>query len=133
MAVNLLDAGPSQTPGTPYITIFPPRGKNTTIIQHVKPFFFEKGRHTYNVPDLAEYDFILVAFSGGKDSTAAFLYLLDRGVAPERIELWHHSVDGHGGNGASSSLMDWPSTPAYCRAFARAFHAPLYFVAPWRV
>jgi hypothetical protein len=126
-AVNLLDAGPSQTPGTPYITIFPPRGKNTTIIQHVKPFFFEKGRHTYNVPDLAEYDFFLVAFSGGKDSTAAFLYLLDRGVAPERIELWHHSVDGHGGNGASSSLMDWPSTPAYCRAFARAFHAPLYF------
>jgi hypothetical protein len=42
MAVNLLDAGPSQTPGTPYITIFPPRGKNTTIIQRVKPFFFEK-------------------------------------------------------------------------------------------
>ena len=83
------------------------------------------------MPDLAEYDFILVAFSGGKDSTAAFLYLLDRGVAPERIELWHHSVDGHGGNGASSSLMDWPSTPAYCRAFARAFHAPLYF--SWRL
>lgn len=80
MAVNLLDAGPSQTPGTPYITIFPPRGKNTTIIQRVKPFFFEKGRHTYNVPDLAEYDFFLVAFSGGKDSTADFLYLLDRGL-----------------------------------------------------
>jgi len=74
---------------------------------------------------------MLVAFSGGKDSTAAFLYLLDRGVAPERIELWHHSVDGHGGNGASSSLMDWPSTPAYCRAFAQAFHAPLYF--SWRL
>jgi hypothetical protein len=43
MAVNLLDAGPSQTPGTPYITIFQPRGKNTTIIQQVKPLFFEKG------------------------------------------------------------------------------------------
>jgi hypothetical protein len=78
-AVNLLDAGPSQTPGAPYITIFPPRGKISAIIQQVKPFFFEKD-HIYNVPDLAEYDFILVAFSGGKNSTAAFLYLLDRGL-----------------------------------------------------
>lgn len=77
--------------------------------------------------NLTEYDFILVAFSGGKDSTAAFLYLLDKGVAPERIELWHHAVDGHGSHGGSSTLMDWPSTPAYCKAFAKAFHVPLFF------
>lgn len=80
--------------------------------------------------NLTEYDFILVAFSGGKDSTAAFLYLLDKGVAPERIELWHHAVDGHGSHGGSSTLMDWPSTPAYCKAFAKAFHVPLFF--SWR-
>jgi len=83
------------------------------------------------VVQLAEYDFIIVAFSGGKDSTAAFLYLLDKGVAPERIELWHHAVDGHGSEGGSSTLMDWPSTPAYCKAFAKAFHVPLFF--SWRL
>jgi hypothetical protein len=63
----------------PIYNDIPPRGKISAIIQQVKPFFFEKD-HIYNVPDLAEYDFILVAFSGGKNSTAAFLYLLDRGL-----------------------------------------------------
>jgi hypothetical protein len=27
--------------------------------------------------------------------------------------------------------MDWPSTPAYCKAFAKAFHVPLFF--SWRL
>ena len=34
-------------------------------------------------------DRVLVAFSGGKDSLAALLHLLDLGVAPDRIELHH--------------------------------------------
>ena len=74
-----------------------------------------------------DYDHVVVAFSGGKDSTAAFLHLLDRNVPKDRIELWHHDIDGRDG----SHLMDWPSTPAYCGAFARAFDAPLYF--SWRI
>jgi len=80
--------------------------------------------------NLLEYDFILMAFSGGKDSTASFLHLLDLGADRAKIELHHHNVDGRAINGASSALMDWPSTPAYCKAFGRAFGVPIYF--SWR-
>lgn len=78
-------------------------------------------------PDLDSYDHIIVAFSGGKDSAAALLHLLDLGVSREHIELWHHDVDGREGD----RLMDWPVTPAYCRAFAEAFEIPIYF--SWKV
>jgi tRNA(Ile)-lysidine synthase TilS/MesJ len=60
--------------------------------------------------DLASYDVIIVAFSGGKDSAACVLHLLDLGVPKHKIELWHHLVDGREG----STLMDWPCTEAYC-------------------
>ncbi|RFM34410.1 phosphoadenosine phosphosulfate reductase domain-containing protein [Chitinophaga silvisoli] len=68
------------------------------------------------------YDKYIVAFSGGKDSTACFLYLLDQGIPVSKIELWHHDIDGR-----EKTLMDWEVTPAYCRAFAEAFHVPIYF------
>ncbi len=47
-------------------------------------------------PDLASYDRIVVAMSGGKDSVASLLTLLDAGVSPSRIECYHHDVDGAG-------------------------------------
>ncbi len=72
-------------------------------------------------PDLNSYDFILVAFSGGKDSAAVLLDLLEAGVNPRRIELHHHLVDGDG-----PSFMDWPCTAAYCQAVANAFGIPLF-------
>ena len=78
-------------------------------------------------PDLSTYDRIIVFFSGGKDSQACVLHLIDLGVAPECIELHHHSVDGHEG----STLMDWPVTRSYCEAFARAFGLPIIF--SWKV
>ncbi|MFV9505445.1 MAG: phosphoadenosine phosphosulfate reductase family protein [Oscillochloridaceae bacterium umkhey_bin13] len=65
-------------------------------------------------------------FSGGKDSIAVYLWLREGGVPNERIELWHHEIDGHEG----SRLMDWPCTRAYRRAFARAFDVPIFF--SWR-
>jgi 3'-phosphoadenosine 5'-phosphosulfate sulfotransferase (PAPS reductase)/FAD synthetase len=77
--------------------------------------------------DLRSYDRIVVAFSGGKDSMACLLHLLDSGVDPSRIELWHHEVDGREG----SRMMDWPVTPAYCRAVAAAFGLKLRF--SWKV
>jgi len=80
--------------------------------------------------NLNVYDYVLVAFSGGKDSTAAFLYLLEQGVDPARIELHHHNVDGRVNGSSSSTLMDWPSTYGYCQAFARAFKVPIFF--SWR-
>lgn len=64
-------------------------------------------------PALSTYDYIIVAFSGGKDSLACVLHLLESGVPPWRIELWHHNVDG------GDAFMDWPCTPAYCDAIAQ--------------
>lgn len=71
-------------------------------------------------------DRVVVAFSGGKDSVAMTLDLLDQGVPKDRIELHHHLVDGLDHNG----LMDWPITAAYCEETAKALGLPLYF--SWR-
>jgi len=79
------------------------------------------------IPDLASYSTIIVAFSGGKDSLACVLHLLEQGVDPHRIELWHHDVDGREG----SDLMDWPVTRSYCQRVALHLGLPLYF--SWKV
>jgi len=86
----------------------------------------EADKASSTAPDLRAYDRILVAFSGGKDSVACVLSLLDMGVDPHRIELHHHLVDGR-----ESELMDWPITESYCRAFAHAFGMRISF--SWRV
>lgn len=72
--------------------------------------------------DILLYDTYIVAFSGGKDSTASFLWLLDQGVPTSKIELWHHLIDG-----PEASFMDWPVTEDYCRKFAEAFGVKIYF------
>lgn len=77
--------------------------------------------------DLESYSTIIVAFSGGKDSLACLLDLIERGAPRDRIELWHHDVDGREG----SKLMDWPVTRDYCRRVAQALSLPLFF--SWRV
>ncbi len=79
-------------------------------------------------PDLDTYERIIVAFSGGKDSVACVLHLLELGVPRERIELWHHDVDG---GPSGKPFMDWPVTRAYCSAFAAALGLPIYF--SWKV
>lgn len=76
-----------------------------------------------NQDQLSSYDHIIVYFSGGKDSLACVLHLLESGADKEKIELWHHEVDGRGG----SHLMDWPCTPGYCQAIADALGIPIYF------
>lgn len=76
-------------------------------------------------PDLQSYDRFVVAFSGGKDSIASLLTLLDAGVSASRIECYHHDVDG-----AGPGFMDWPCTTAYCQAVTRALDIPLYL--SWR-
>jgi 3'-phosphoadenosine 5'-phosphosulfate sulfotransferase (PAPS reductase)/FAD synthetase len=73
-------------------------------------------------PDLDSYDTIIVAFSGGKDSQASFLHLLDEGVPHDNIELWHHCIDGDG-----DRFMDWPVTEDYCRKFAEFWNVPIYY------
>lgn len=78
-------------------------------------------------PDLTLYEEAIVFFSGGKDSIACVLHLLELGFPPEKIEIHHHLVDGREG----STLMDWPVTESYCEAFAKAFG--LRYVVTWRV
>lgn len=63
---------------------------------------------------LEEYDLIIILFSGGKDSTACYYKLLEMGVPKEKIELWHHDIDG----GHPSRRMDWRCTQNYVRSFA---------------
>jgi len=77
--------------------------------------------------DLQSYDQVIVAFSGGKDSIASFLSLLEAGVPTHKIELWHHDIDGRE---EGKNFMDWPATPAYCRKFAAEFGVPIFF--SWR-
>ena len=76
--------------------------------------------------DIHSYDYYIVSFSGGKDSTACLLYLRDNGVPADKIELWHQDIDGRG-----NSFMDWEITPAYCRKVAEAFGVKIYF--QWKV
>lgn len=73
------------------------------------------------------YDYIIFAFSGGKDSTACVLHLLESGAPKERMQLWHHEIDGREGG----RFMDWAVTPDYCRKFAQALGIPIYF--SWKV
>ena len=71
---------------------------------------------------MENYDKYIVAFSGGKDSTACFLHLLEMGVPVNKIELWHHLIDGK-----DKTFMDWEVTEDYCRKFADAFGVKIYF------
>lgn len=77
---------------------------------------------------LQSYDKIIVMFSGGKDSLACVLHLLDIGVARERIELWHQDVDG---GPDRERFMDWPVTEDYCAKVAAALGLVLHF--QWKV
>lgn len=74
------------------------------------------------MPDLQDYDRYIVSFSGGKDSTACLLYLLENGVPKEKIELWHQEIDGRG-----ESFFDWEVTPDYCRKVGEALGIPVLF------
>jgi 3'-phosphoadenosine 5'-phosphosulfate sulfotransferase (PAPS reductase)/FAD synthetase len=81
--------------------------------------------NTTTLLPLDQYDIILVSYSGGKDSLAAVLRLLDLGVPKEKIELWHQDIDGHG-----ERLMDWPVTETYVRVTGEALGLPVRF--QWR-
>lgn len=73
--------------------------------------------------DLNDYSRIVVCMSGGKDSLACLLHLLEIGADKSVIELWHHDVDGREG----SHLMDWIFMAEYNQRIAEAFGLPLYF------
>ena len=78
---------------------------------------------------LDSYDLIAVGFSGGKDSIACVLRLLELGVPKSKLQLWHHTVDGRpdgiGAGVPDLPFADWPVTTAYVRRFAAEFDVPL--------
>ncbi|WP_199714769.1 phosphoadenosine phosphosulfate reductase domain-containing protein [Roseburia sp. 1XD42-69] len=76
---------------------------------------------------LEEYDFIAVLLSGGKDSIACYYKLLELGAPKEKIEFWHHDIDG----GHPLRRMDWRCTKEYVKAFSEAEGVPLR--VSWRV
>src|ERR1700730_15474857 len=67
---------------------------------------------------LEPYDRILVSFSGGKDSLALVLDLLERGISRDRIQLWHQCVDGEAG--VEQAVVGWPCTESYVREVGNA-------------
>lgn len=73
--------------------------------------------------DLSIYDHIIVSMSGGKDSIASFLHILDLGADKSKIELWHNAVDGRSGK----HFMDWVFMDSYNEAIAKHYGVPLYF------
>lgn len=77
---------------------------------------------------LDEYDYYLISTSGGKDSLACLLYLLNQGVPKNKIELWHQSIDGKPGK--SIPFADWPVTESYVRVMGEAFGIKVRF--QWR-
>ena len=70
---------------------------------------------------LEEYDLVILLISGGKDSIASYYKLLELGVPKQKIEFWHHDIDG----GNPSRRMDWRCTSHYIRAFSEAEQVPL--------
>lgn len=89
--------------------------------------------------DISDYDYIIVALSGGKDSVALLLRALEmiqECGAQGQLLAWHHSVDGapHGPDGQGihgiapdPPLMDWPCTEDYCRKLCEHLGVPLEF------
>lgn len=77
---------------------------------------------------LDEYDHVIVSLSGGKDSVSCMLHLLSQGVLPEKMELWHQSVDGNPQE--EFEFLDWPAIESYNQAISELFQIPLTF--QWR-
>lgn len=88
--------------------------------------FITRRKVQLDLQELLSYDKAAVCLSGGKDSIACLLHLLEIGYPKDRIELHHHLVDGR----ESGHFMDYPVTESYCRAIAAHFGIPLYM--SWR-
>ncbi|WP_052948021.1 phosphoadenosine phosphosulfate reductase domain-containing protein [Aneurinibacillus tyrosinisolvens] len=84
-------------------------------------------RESIELLPLEDYDSILVSLSGGKDSVACTLHLLELGVPKEKIELVHQSVDG---SEDDIQLFDWPSITSYCNSFSELLGIPISY--QWR-
>lgn len=85
---------------------------------------------THQILPLQGYDHIIVSLSGGKDSVACLLFMIEQlhlaGIPLSRLEAWHQDVDGHG-----DVFMDWPCTPSYCQALCDVLGVQM--LSQWRM
>lgn len=88
---------------------------------------YQKELYLDELLPLEEYDLIVVLISGGKDSIACYFKLRELGVPKNKIEFWHHDIDG----GNPKRHMDWRCTQNYMKALAEAEGIPLRL--SWRV
>ncbi len=100
---------------------FKPRVPGRDDSEHMKKIFLPE------LLPLEEYDLVVILLSGGKDSIACYYKLLELGVPKEKMEFWHHDIDG----GHPSRRMDWRCTQNYVKAFSEAEGVPLR--VSWRV
>lgn len=89
--------------------------------EHMKKIYLEE------LLPLEEYDLVAILLSGGKDSIACYYKLLELGVPKEKMEFWHHDIDGR----HPCRRMDWRCTQSYVKSFADAEEVPLRL--SWRV
>lgn len=94
-------------------------GRNET--EHLRKIFLQE------LLPLEEYDLVAILLSGGKDSIACYFKMLELGVPKEKMEFWHHDIDG----GHPSRRMDWKCTQDYVKALAEAEKVSLRL--SWRV
>ena len=98
-----------------------PRVPCRTDTEHMKSIALDE------LLPLEEYDLIVILLSGGKDSIACYCKMLELGVPKEKIEFWHHDIDG----GNPERRMDWRCTQNYVKALADAENIKLR--PSWRV
>ncbi|EFH86433.1 phosphoadenosine phosphosulfate reductase family protein [Ktedonobacter racemifer] len=67
-----------------------------------------------NLPDLHQATRVVVSVSGGKDSIAMLLEVLE--TVPHELVIAHHQI----------VLEDWPGTVEYCGTVCRRLGVPLY-------
>lgn len=101
--------------------VIKPRAPGRDDTDHMKKIFLAE------LLPLEEYDLVAILLSGGKDSIACYYKLLELGVPKEKMEFWHHDIDG----GHPCRRMDWRCTQNYVKALAEAEGIPLR--PSWRV
>lgn len=80
------------------------------------------------IQDFSYYDQIIVSYSGGKDSTACLMSIIDCGIPLNKVWLWHQCIDGQGDT--CVKFFDWPSTEGYVTKLAEHLGVQLDF--QWR-
>lgn len=124
---NYCDRNNPATRGLPQTPIYGKGVKIAPCIPGKQTTPYEQKNYLPELLPLEAYDLVVVLLSGGKDSIACLLKLLELGVPPEKIECWHHDIDG----GHPTRRMDWPVTQSYIKVLCA--HLGVRLRVSWRI